>query len=72
MEHPFECAVQPTTVKEHKLTHPVVYGWKVADAPSDHKQLLRNLRAKLMWKCFEKYPNKDWYVRLVTQLEKIG
>ena len=31
MEHPFECAVQPTTVKEHKLTHPVVYCWKVAD-----------------------------------------
>ena len=71
MEHPFECAVQPTTVKEHKLTHPVVYGWKVADAPSDNKQLVRNLRSELMWECFDDYKNKDWFMSLVSQLENI-
>ena len=57
MEHPFECAVQPTTVKEHKLTHPVVYGWKVADAPSEsnyvpHTEFVKLPLMKSFWKRF--------------------
>ena len=66
-----ECAVKSTTVKSHELTHPLVYGWKVADAPSDNKQLVRNLKSKLMWDCFDEYQNKDWFMSLVARLENI-
>ncbi len=64
-----ECAVKSTTVKAHTLTHPLVYGWKVTDAPSDNKQLVRNLKAELMWQCFDEYKIKDWFASLVTQLK---
>ena len=66
-----ECAVKSTTVKAHELTHPLVYGSKVEDAPSDNKQLVRNLKAELMWDCFDEYQNKDWFVSLVARLESI-
>lgn len=66
-----ECAAQSTTVKAHTLTHPLLYGWQVADAPSDHKQLVRNLKAELAWKCFDEYRNKDWFVSLVARLENV-
>ena len=66
-----ECAVKSRTVKAHELTHPLVYGWKVADGPSDNMQLVRNLRSELMWECFDEYRSKDWFIGLVSQLENI-
>ena len=66
-----ECAVRSTTVKAHELTHPLVYGWHVSDAPSDNKQLVRNLKSELMWDCFDEYQNKDWFMSLVARLENI-
>lgn len=66
-----ECAVKSTTVTAHELTHPLVYGWYVADAPEDNKQLVRNLRAELVWECFDAYRNKDWFVELLARLDNI-
>ena len=66
-----ECAVKSMSVKAHELTHPLVYGWKIADAPSDNTQLARNLKAELMWQCFDEYRSKDWFVSLVARLENI-
>ena len=66
-----ECAVKSRTVKAHELTHPLVYGWKVSDAPSDNMQLVRNLRSELMWECFDEYRSKEWFMSLVAQLENI-
>ena len=66
-----ECAAKSMAVKAHALTHPLVYGWKVANAPTDNKQLVRNLKTELMWECFDEYRNKDWFVGLVSQLERI-
>ena len=64
-----ECAVKSTAVKEHELTHPLVYGWKVTNAPTDNKQLVRKLKGELRWECFDEYKNEDWCVSLVSQLE---
>ena len=66
-----ECAVKSTTVKSHELTHPLVYGWHVSDAPSDNKQLVRNLKSELMWECFDQDRDKDRFVGLVSRLENI-
>jgi len=66
-----ECAVRSSAIKAHTLTHPLLYGWQVADAPSDHKQLVRNLKAELAWNCFDEYRNKDWFLGLVARLENV-
>ena len=66
-----ECAVKSTTVTAHELAHPLVYGWHVADAPEDNKQLVRNLESELMWECFDAYRNKDWFVELLARLDNI-
>ena len=65
-----ECAVKSTTVKAHELTHPLVYGSKVEDAPSDNKQLVRNLKAELMWRCFDQYRSEKWFIELVSYLHE--
>ena len=64
-----ECAVKSTTVKAHELTHPLVYGWNIADAPSDNKQIARNLKSELMRECFDDYRNKDWFIDLLGKLK---
>ena len=66
-----ECAEKSTSVKEHELTHPLVYGWKVYDTPSDCKQIVRLLQSELMWECFDEYRNKEWFIDLCHRLEKI-
>lgn len=64
-----ECAVKSTTVKAHSLIHPLLYGWKVADAPSDNMQIVRTLGDELTWQCFDEYRNKDWFAELLARLD---
>ncbi len=64
-----ECAVKSISVKSHTLTHPLVCGWKVDDAPSDNMQIVRTLREELNWNCFEEYRQKDWFIELTKKLE---
>lgn len=66
-----ECALKSLTVSAHKLIHPLLYGWNVADAPADNMQLVRNLTDELMWECFSEYQSKDWFISLISQLESI-
>lgn len=66
-----ECAVTSKTVKAHELTHPLVYGWKIADAPEDNKQIARNLKSELMQECFDEYRNKDWFINLFAKLNYV-
>ena len=67
-----ECAVKSANVKAHILTHPLVYGWQIADAPTDNKQLVRALREEMMWQCYETYLDKPWFVELITRLDEAG
>ncbi len=64
-----ECAVKSIDVKAHALTHPLLYGWEIADAPSDNKQIVRTLREELNWSCFDEYKQKDWLIELTKKLE---
>lgn len=66
-----ECAIKSASIKAHSLTHPLVYGWKIADAPLDNKQIIRTLRDELTWKCFEDYRNTDWYLELAEKLNSL-
>lgn len=64
-----ECAVKSVNIKAHVLTHPLVYGWQIADAPTDNKQLIRTLKEEMMWQCYEAYRNKPWFTELISRLD---
>lgn len=66
-----ELAAKSANVKAHSIAHPLVYGWEIADAPSDNKQAIRTLRDELTWKCFEEYRNADWYLKLTERLNSL-
>lgn len=66
-----ECAVKSVSVKSHALTQPLMYGWAVADAPTDNMQIVRTLKEELRWQCFDKYRNNNWFSDLVEQLNEI-
>ncbi len=63
-----ECALRSANVRSHSLTHPLVYGWKIADAPSDNMQIVRALSAELNWNCFDEYRQKAWFTELTRKL----
>lgn len=64
-----ECALKSTTVKGHELTHPLVCGWKVANAPSDNVQIVCALRDELNWECFDAHRGRDWFTALLEKLD---
>ena len=65
------CAVKSIGIKEHVLTHPLLCGWKIADAPSDNLQIVRTLREELDWRCFYEYRQKDWFIELTKKIESV-
>ena len=67
-----ECALKSMDVKAHALTHPLVYGWKIADAPTDNMRVVRALREELTWECYKPYWSKEWFVELCSKLDKAG
>lgn len=66
-----ECALKSVNVKAHKLTHPLVRGWQVYDAPADNEQVVRLLKKELSWDCFNVYRVKDWFVDLENKLNRL-
>lgn len=64
-----ECAVKSVNIQAHVLTHPLVYGWQIADAPTDNKQLIRTLREEMMWQCYETYRETSWFADLISKLD---
>lgn len=66
-----ECAEKSVNVKGHCLTHPLVYGWNTADAPSDNLQIVRSLKDELTRECYKEYKNKDWYSKLTERLTSL-
>ena len=67
-----ECALKSMDVKAHALTHPLVYGWKIADAPTDNMRVVRDLREELTWECYEPYRGEEWFVDLCSKLDNVG
>ena len=50
--------------KAHKLSHPMLYGWRVSDAPSDNKINMRYLSERLKQDVYEPYRHTDWLIKL--------
>ena len=66
-----ECAIKSMDVKAHVLTHPLVYGWKIADAPTDNMRVVRSLREELTGECYKPFWDKGWFVELCSKLDNV-
>lgn len=64
LERAFECAVKASSVTEHKLTLPLLFGWKVQPAPSDNLRILRWFENELKEDYLCEYRNTDWFLNL--------
>ena len=71
LEKATECCKKSMTVKEHKLTHPMLYGWQVPDAPSDNKINLRYLQERLRQKVYDPYRLTDWFAKIDNDIAVI-
>ena len=47
LERAFECAEKAKTITVHKLSHPLLFGWKVQDAPSNNLRIMKQFRDEL-------------------------
>ena len=60
MERAYECAVKAATVTAHKLTHPLLFGWEVQDAPTNNLRILTCFHSELEKEYLRKYRAKGW------------
>lgn len=67
-----ECALKTVNIKAHKLTHPLLYGWQIENAPSDNMQVVRAVIEDLKYHAYDAYRNKDWFIELIAQLDNVG
>lgn len=70
-----ECALKSMDVKAHTLTHPLVYGWKIADAPTDNMRVVKALREEMHGSAINRFGTKNGLLRsshsLITQDDPI-
>lgn len=65
LERAYECAVKAaSSIAEHKLTLPLLFGWKVQPAPSDNLRILRWFETELKEDYLCEYRNTDWFLNL--------
>lgn len=64
-----ECSIKSVGIKSHKLSSPLVCGWKVYDAPNENLEIVSGLKKVLKMDCFNKYRQTDWFVELLKKLE---
>lgn len=71
LERAFECCKKSMSVKNHRLTHPMLYGWQVCDAPSDNKINMRFLSERLQEKIYDPYRSADWFIKTENEIAEI-
>lgn len=64
LEKAYECATKAAAVTEHKLTHPLLFGWKIQAAPSDNFRILEWFQSELEKDYLKEYRNADWLLDL--------
>lgn len=61
LERALACCKKTLTVKKHKLEHPMLFGWAIANAPSDNKIAMRYLADRLNQKLYDPYRRNAWF-----------
>ena len=74
LERAYECAIKAASVAEHKLTLPLLSGWKIQAAPSDNLRILKWFENELQKDYLCEYRNAGWFLSLqkncATVIEK--
>lgn len=68
LERAAECCIKSMSVKEHKLEHPMLYGWPIYSAPSDNKINIRFLSERLAQQIYDKYREKEWFTAIERKI----
>ncbi len=66
-----ECAMKSFKIRAHNLTHPLLNGWKIDDAPSDNLQMVRALKLELASATFDSCRERDWFKKLQEKLPSV-
>ncbi len=64
LERAFECSKKSMTVKEHKLSHPMLCGLQVYNAPSDNRINVRCFSEYLKQAVYEPFRKTPWFSEL--------
>ena len=64
LERAYECATKAAAVTEHKLTHPLLFGWEIQATPSDNSRMLEWFENELKKDYLSAYRNAGWLVDL--------
>ncbi len=64
LERAMECCEKSALVKNHTLAHPMLYGWDVADAPSDNMMNLKLMKKTLAEKIYDDVRSCEWFQKL--------
>lgn len=68
LERAMECCEKSALVKNHTLTHPMLYGWCVADAPSDNTMILKLMKKTLAEKSYDDFRSCEWFQKLESKI----
>lgn len=68
LERAMECCEKSASVKNHMLTHPMLYGLRVADAPSDNTMNLKLMKKTLAEKAYDDFRYCEWFQKLESRL----
>ena len=68
LERAMDCCEKSVSVKEHRLTHPMLYGLQVAAAPQDSTMLMRGMQETLAEKVYDDYRSCTWFQKLGSRV----
>lgn len=64
LERAMECCEKSALVKNHTLAHPMLYGWRIADAPNDNIMNLKLMKKALAEKTYDGFRSCEWFQKL--------
>ena len=68
LERAMECCEKAALVKDHTLTHPMLYGWRIADAPEDPAMQLKLMKETLAENVYDAFRSCEWFQKLESKL----
>lgn len=69
LERAAECCDKSVRIKPHSLTHPMLYGWRVEDAPSDVTPYLKRMNEALSNVVYDGFRSSEWFQALEKKAE---
>ncbi len=64
LERAAECREKSTSVKKHVLTHPLLYGTHVEEAPNDNTENLKFGKTELAKSIYDDFRSREWFQKL--------